>query len=78
MASPARIHKSALRLRARSDAPELGPNAQLSKISGTMQLLCSATRDTQGASMRDIARATGMSLAGMYHYLWGRRTVCYI
>jgi AcrR family transcriptional regulator len=77
MASPARIHKYALRLRARSDAAELGPNAQLSKIlEHATAVFCD--KGYQGASMRDIARATGMSLAGMYHYLGSKERLLYL
>src|SRR6266700_467970 len=32
----------------------------------------------EGASMRDIARATGMSLAGMYHYLGSKERLLYL
>src|SRR5215469_16240792 len=31
-----------------------------------------------GASMRDIARATGMSLAGMYHYFGNKERLLYL
>ena len=32
----------------------------------------------EGASMRDIARATGMSLAGMYHYFGSKERLLYL
>ena len=32
----------------------------------------------EGASMRDIARATGMSLAGMYHYFGNKERLLYL
>src|ERR1700719_531431 len=32
----------------------------------------------EGASMRDLSRATGMSLAGMYHYFGSKERLLYL
>src|ERR1700719_1636155 len=32
----------------------------------------------EGASMRDLSRATGMSLAGMYHYFGSKEWILYL
>jgi AcrR family transcriptional regulator len=72
------------RLRQRSSRPRgiLSANTadgspQLSKIldRGT-DVFCE--KGYEGASMRDIARATGMSLAGMYHYLGSKERLLYL
>src|SRR5260370_20708965 len=68
MASSAQLRQSVLResKRARANPPASSP--QLGKIlDHATEVFCH--KGYQGASMRDIARATGMSLAGMYHYL---------
>src|SRR5215472_9332574 len=50
---------------------------QLGKIlEGAAAVFCEKGYD--GASMRDIARATGMSLAGMYHYFGSKERLLYL
>jgi len=50
---------------------------QLGKIlEGATAVFCEKGYD--GASMRDISRATGMSLAGMYHYFGSKERLLYL
>jgi AcrR family transcriptional regulator len=50
---------------------------QLGKIlEGAAAVFCENGYD--GASMRDVARATGMSLAGMYHYFGSKERLLYL
>src|SRR5579864_7567060 len=50
---------------------------QLRKIlESATQVFCE--KGYAGASMRDIARATGMSLAGMYHYFGSKERLLYL
>lgn len=50
---------------------------QLEKIlEGATAVFCEKGYD--GASMRDISRATGMSLAGMYHYFGSKERLLYL
>lgn len=50
---------------------------QLSKIlDHATEVFCD--KGYEGASMRDIARATGMSLAGMYHYFGTKERLLYL
>ena len=50
---------------------------QLSKIlEHATEVFCD--KGYEGASMRDIARATGMSLAGMYHYFGTKERLLYL
>jgi len=77
MASPAQLRQSALResKRARANPPASSP--QLGKIlDHATEVFCD--KGYEGASMRDIARATGMSLAGMYHYLGSKERLLYL
>ena len=56
---------------------ELESNPQLNKIlEHATEVFCD--KGYEGASMRDIARATGMSLAGMYHYLGSKERLLYL
>jgi len=77
MASPAQLRQSALResKRARANPPASSP--QLGKLlDHATEVFCD--KGYEGASMRDIARATGMSLAGMYHYLGSKERLLYL
>ena len=77
MASPAHVPKRAFRRREspRANAPD--PSRQLSKIlEHATEVFCD--KGYEGASMRDIARASGMSLAGMYHYLGSKERLLYL
>src|SRR6266849_8776051 len=77
MASPVRLRQSALRPARRSRTSEPDSNPQLSKIlEHATEVFCD--KGYEGASMRDIARATGMSLAGMYHYLGSKERLLYL
>lgn len=50
---------------------------QLGKIlDGAISVFCD--KGYEGASMRDISRATGMSLAGMYHYFGSKERLLYL
>lgn len=50
---------------------------QLGKIlEGATAVFCD--KGYEGASMRDISRATGMSLAGMYHYFGSKERLLYL
>jgi AcrR family transcriptional regulator len=61
--------------RVRGNPPDFSP--QLSKIlDHATAVFCD--KGYEGASMRDIARATGMSLAGMYHYLGSKERLLYL
>jgi AcrR family transcriptional regulator len=72
------------RLRQRSSRPRAV--TRISAVEGSPQLSKILDRATdvfcdkgyEGASMRDIARATGMSLAGMYHYLGSKERLLYL
>ena len=72
------------RIRQRSSQPRSvvrgkpgAASPQLSKIlDGATDIFCD--KGYEGASMRDIARATGMSLAGMYHYLGSKERLLYL
>jgi len=77
MVSPAQLGQSALResKRARANPPASSP--QLGKIlDHATEVFCD--KGYEGASMRDIARATGMSLAGMYHHLGSKERLLYL
>ena len=77
MASPARFPKPVLRGREKLRANQPGPSRQLNKIlEHATEVFCD--KGYEGASMRDIARATGMSLAGMYHYLGSKERLLYL
>jgi AcrR family transcriptional regulator len=59
----------------RSLQPQFG--AQLGHIlDHATQVFCE--RGYAGASMRDLSRATGMSLAGMYHYFGSKERLLYL
>jgi AcrR family transcriptional regulator len=75
MASPAtkpRAHRS---LRRQSSEPRF--DRQLGKIlEHATEVFCE--KGYTGASMRDLSRATGMSLAGMYHYFGSKDRLLYL
>ncbi|MGH9516213.1 MAG: TetR/AcrR family transcriptional regulator [Terriglobales bacterium] len=75
MASPAtkpRAHRSV-----RHQSPELRFDRQLGKIlDHATEVFCE--KGYAGASMRDLSRATGMSLAGMYHYFGSKDRLLYL
>jgi AcrR family transcriptional regulator len=75
MASPAtkpRAHRS---LRRQSSEPRF--DRQLGKIlEHATEVFCD--KGYAGASMRDLSRATGMSLAGMYHYFGSKDRLLYL
>ncbi|MBO0911711.1 MAG: TetR family transcriptional regulator [Acidobacteria bacterium] len=55
--------------------PHFGP--QLGKIlDHATEVFCQ--KGYEGASMRDLSRATGMSLAGMYHYFGSKERLLYL
>ncbi len=77
MTVPARLRRSALRPSPRTRANQPDSSPQLSKIlDRATEVFCD--KGYEGASMRDIARATGMSLAGMYHYLGSKERLLYL
>lgn len=66
LGKPERIHANGSRF-----------DHQLGKIlEGATAVFCEKGYD--GASMRDISRATGMSLAGMYHYFGSKERLLYL
>lgn len=68
-----------LRTRSRKDVSPNGARfgQQLGKIlEGATAVFCN--KGYEGASMRDIARETGMSLAGMYHYFGNKERLLYL
>jgi AcrR family transcriptional regulator len=75
MASPAtkpRAHRSL-----RQGPSELRFDRQLGKIlEHATEVFCE--KGYAGASMRDLSRATGMSLAGMYHYFGSKDRLLYL
>lgn len=75
MASPAtkpRAHRSV-----RPQSPEPRFDRQLGKIlEHATEVFCE--KGYAGASMRDLSRATGMSLAGMYHYFGSKERLLYL
>jgi AcrR family transcriptional regulator len=77
MTSPAHFRKLALRCGRSLPANAADSSPQLAKIlDRATGVFCD--KGYEGASMRDIARATGMSLAGMYHYLGSKERLLYL
>lgn len=75
MASPARTARIRRDRAHRSLQPHFG--TQLGHIlDHATQVFCE--RGYAGASMRDLSRATGMSLAGMYHYFESKERLLYL
>ena len=61
----------------RHASPEPRFDRQLGKIlDHATQVFCE--KGYEGASMRDLSRATGMSLAGMYHYFGSKERLLYL
>src|SRR2546429_2271356 len=57
--------------------PEPRFDRQLGKIlEHATEVFCN--KGYEGASMRDLSRATGMSLAGMYHYFGSKERLLYL
>jgi TetR/AcrR family transcriptional regulator, cholesterol catabolism regulator len=74
MATLAPLSRSRSRL-SRSLQPHF--SAQLGRIlDHATQVFCE--KGYEGASMRDLSRATGMSLAGMYHYFGSKERLLYL
>jgi AcrR family transcriptional regulator len=70
-------HKPRSRRTTRSTASEPRFDRQLGKIlEHATDVFCD--RGYEGASMRDLSRATGMSLAGMYHYFGSKERLLYL
>jgi AcrR family transcriptional regulator len=77
MASPARASQTRSPLRAKAPASELRFDRQLGIIlEHATEVFCE--KGYAGASMRDLSRATGMSLAGMYHYFGSKERLLYL
>ncbi len=77
MASPSRPSFARPRHRREPPAPEPRFDRQLGKIlEHATEVFCE--KGYAGASMRDISRATGMSLAGMYHYFDSKERLLYL
>src|SRR5207248_11446375 len=61
----------------RHQPPEPRFDRQLGKIlEHATEVFCE--KGYAGASMRDVSRATGMSLAGMYHYFGSKERLLYL
>ena len=75
MASPATKPRNHRSLRHHSPEPRF--DRQLAKIlEHATEVFCD--KGYAGASMRDLSRATGMSLAGMYHYFGSKDRLLYL
>jgi TetR/AcrR family transcriptional regulator, cholesterol catabolism regulator len=76
MATPLRA-RSSPRLKSDAAVTSARFEQQLGKIlEHATEVFCQ--KGYAGASMRDIARATGMSLAGMYHYFGNKERLLYL
>jgi AcrR family transcriptional regulator len=75
MASNATRPRSSRLMRHQSSEPRF--DRQLGKIlDHAIEVFCE--KGYAGASMRDLSRATGMSLAGMYHYVGSKDRLLYL
>jgi TetR/AcrR family transcriptional regulator, cholesterol catabolism regulator len=75
MASPATRPRSRRALQRQPAEPRF--DRQLGKIlEHATEVFCD--KGYEGASMRDLSRATGMSLAGMYHYFGSKERLLYL
>jgi TetR/AcrR family transcriptional regulator, cholesterol catabolism regulator len=75
--SPATRATVKLRKRAVPTAPETRFDRRLSEIlDHATEVFCD--KGYEGASMRDLSRATGMSLAGLYHYFQSKERLLYL
>src|SRR5436309_15763238 len=71
-ATKPRAHQSV-----RHQPPEPRFDRQLGKIlEHATEVFCN--KGYEGSSMRDLSRATGMSLAGMYHYFGSKERLLYL
>ena len=76
MTSPIRIPQTGIH-RSQRISPEPRFDRQLGKIlDHATEVFCE--KGYEGASMRDLSRATGMSLAGMYHYFGSKERLLYL
>jgi AcrR family transcriptional regulator len=78
MASPAPSRPS---LRSRKHAPASKPETRFDRRLGEIlghaaEVFCD--KGYEGASMRDLSRATGMSLAGLYYYFQSKERLLYL
>lgn len=72
---------SSVNLRPRSAEPASTNGARFEQQLGKILVRSTSVfceKGYEGASMRDIARATGMSLAGMYHYFGNKERLLYL
>jgi AcrR family transcriptional regulator len=77
MVSPAIRTSGKLRKPTVSAAPETRFDRRLSEIlDHATEVFCD--KGYEGASMRDLSRATGMSLAGLYHYFQSKERLLYL
>src|SRR5258708_37580790 len=77
MVTPARVRQTRLHNGRRPRARQPDASAQLNNIlDRATKVFCE--KGYEGASMRDIARATGMSLAGVDHYLGSKERPLYL
>jgi TetR/AcrR family transcriptional regulator, cholesterol catabolism regulator len=77
MASPTPTARPHPHRAVRRQQPEPRFDRQLGKIlEHATEVFCD--RGYEGASMRDLSRATGMSLAGMYHYFGSKERLLYL
>ncbi len=80
-ASPSILLSQGTRPRRRTSAPASTPESRFERRLG--EILSHATdvfceKGYEGASMRDLSRATGMSLAGLYHYFGSKERLLYL
>jgi TetR/AcrR family transcriptional regulator, cholesterol catabolism regulator len=77
MGSPSTARRISARHRAATPAPETRYNRRLAEIlDHATEVFC--RKGYEGASMRDLSRESGMSLAGLYYYFESKERLLYL
>jgi AcrR family transcriptional regulator len=77
MGSPSTARRISARPRAATAAPETRYNRRLAEIlNHATEVFC--RKGYEGASMRDLSRESGMSLAGLYYYFESKERLLYL
>jgi TetR/AcrR family transcriptional regulator, cholesterol catabolism regulator len=77
MGSPSTARRISARPRAATPAPETRYNRRLAEIlNHATEVFC--RKGYEGASMRDLSRESGMSLAGLYYYFESKERLLYL
>jgi len=75
--APASVRKSRTGRRANAKSPESRYENQMERLlDHAARIFCD--KGYEGASMRDLSRACGMSLAGLYHYFSSKEELLYL